>query len=57
MRTELKGQAAEACRVLDLDPNRVTSIGFALEAIGCARVTVELLVDDETFRRLLAVLS
>ena len=31
----LKQPAAEACRILGLDPERVTALGFALEAIGC----------------------
>lgn len=49
--------AQAACRILDIDPDRVTSLGFALEAMGCVRVSVELLVDDDTLRRLAAILA
>lgn len=48
---------AAACRILELDPARVRSLGFTVEAYGVSLVTVELVVDDETLRRLLAELA
>jgi hypothetical protein len=47
---------AEICRLLELNPDRVSSLGFELDAFGVTRVRVELLLDDALADRIAVAL-
>ena len=47
---------AEVCRLLGLDPDRVSSLGFELDAFGVTRVRVEMLLEDELADRIAVAL-
>lgn len=47
---------AEVCRLLGLDPDHVSSLGFELNAFGITTVRVELILEDELADRIAVAL-
>lgn len=51
-----RSRASEACKILGLDPTRVRSIGFELDAYSVAVWRVEVITSDAEERQLLELL-